>query len=168
MGMCAIYTAVAPPSPEELAALAKQNEASTYGPRRRTVGRRAVAELALLFAPPSHLLFLDAILEKDLWGFLTPAATRGNHIAALARANPEVAVPSPLWPATIEFACLVGTEPARYVGNNLVMLPPDVVAAGNSAFALRAAASEPAQYLGEFFQHAAARGQAMLLHWDYR
>ena len=39
--MCAIYTAIAPPSPEQLTALAKDNEGKTYGEHRCTLGRKA-------------------------------------------------------------------------------------------------------------------------------
>ena len=75
--MCAIYTAVPPPSREQLISLAKQNEAQSYGARRCTLGRKAVAELVAHVAPPSHTRLAATILERDLWGFLTPAASRG-------------------------------------------------------------------------------------------
>ena len=39
--MCAIYTAILPPSPDEIAALAKSNEGQIYGANRRTLGRRS-------------------------------------------------------------------------------------------------------------------------------
>src|SRR5665647_1829122 len=126
MGMCAIYTAIDPPSPEQLTALAKNNEAKTYGEQRCTLGRKAVATLVAALAPPSHRALANAVLERDLWGFLTPAATRGNHVAALARANPDIAIPSPMWPLSTEFACLLGVPPAHYIGSNLVLLPADL------------------------------------------
>src|SRR3954467_6830655 len=98
MGMCAIYTAIRPPeTPEELAAIAKQNEAKAYGARRCTLGRVAVAELVSQIAPPSHAPLARAIVERDLWGFLTPAAARGNHASTLHRMHPELAVSVPLW-----------------------------------------------------------------------
>jgi hypothetical protein len=71
MGMCEIYTAIPPPSPQQLTALAKDNEAKTYGEQRCTVGRKAIAELVAALAPPSHAAFATAIHERDLWGFLT-------------------------------------------------------------------------------------------------
>src|SRR5688500_2059229 len=110
MGMYAIYTAIAPPSPDELLALARDNERKTYGSRRCTLGRMAIAQL-VHHVVPSPLT--DAILERDLWGFLTPAATRGNHVVQLQRAHTDIVVPVPLWPACAELAVLVGTEPAN-------------------------------------------------------
>jgi hypothetical protein len=168
MPMAAIYTAIAPPSPEELVALARSNEARTYGANRRTVGRLAIAELVATVAPPSHAAFAATIRDRDLWGFLTPAATRGNHAAALQRVHMDLAVPSPLWPASTELACLVGAEPAHYIGNNLIMLPPDLVQAGHAAFTRLETDHEPAAFINEFFRGAAVRGDAVLLHWDYR
>ena len=166
--MCAIYTAIKPPSPDEIAALAKSNEGTVYGANRRTLGRRAVAELVALVAPPSHASFAEIVRDRDLWGFLTPAATRGNHVAALQRVHEDLAIPSPLWPSSPALACLVGTAPAHYIGNNLIMLPPDLVAAGSAAFTRLALTSEPAAYLDEFLRPASDRGDAVLLHWDYR
>lgn len=66
MGMCAIYTAIAPPSADELYALARNNEVNVYGAHRRTLGRRAVAELVAMVAPPSHAAFARTVLERDL------------------------------------------------------------------------------------------------------
>lgn len=166
--MCAIYTAIPPPSPQQLGALAKDNEAKTYGEQRCTLGRKAVAELVAALAPPSHQAFATAIHERDLWGFLTPAATRGNHIAALMRANPEVGVPSPMWPASTEFACLLGVAPAHYIGSNLVLLPADLVWSGVEAFEEHEAQHEVAAYLNEFLRRARAQKNAVLLHWDFR
>jgi hypothetical protein len=166
--MCAIYTAIKPPSPDELAALAKSNESQIYGANRRTLGRRAVAELVVLTAPPSHLAFAETVRDRDLWGFFTPAATRGNHVAALQRVHEDLAIPSPLWPSTSALACLVGAEPATYIGNNLIMLQPELVDAGSAAFSRLAATSEPAAYLNDFLRPASDRGDAVLLHWDYR
>lgn len=166
--MCAIYTAIKPPSPDEIAALAKSNEGVVYGANRRTLGRRAVAELVALVSPPSHLAFAEIVRDRDLWGFLTPAATRGNHVAALARVHEDLAIPSPLWPSSSTLACLVGAAPAHYIGNNLIMLPPEVVDAGSVAFTRLATTSEPAAYLNEFLRPASDRGDAVLLHWDYR
>ncbi len=168
MGMCAIYTAVPPPSEEQLVAVARDNETRHYGARRCTLGRKAIAQLVGLVAPPSHVELAKAILERDLWGFLTPAATRGNHAAMLQRAHEEIAVPTPLWPESIEMACLVGAPPAQYLGNNLVMLPPELVAIAVAAFAKHEAASEEAAYLNEFLGGARDREDAVLLHWDYR
>ncbi len=167
--MCAIYTAIRPPAtPEELAAIAKQNESKAYGARRCTVGRAAVAQLVAQIAPASHAALAQAIVERDLWSFLTPAASRGNHAAALQRMHPELTVPFPLWPYSIELACLVGAEPSHYVGNNLVMLGPNLVSHAVTAFEQRATTSEPAAYLLEYLAPAGARGDAVLLHWDYR
>jgi hypothetical protein len=168
MGMCAIYTAVAPTTVDELAAIARDNEARQYGAYRRTLGRLAVAELVAAVAPPSHTAFARRILDGDLWGFLTPAATRGNHAAALQRANPDITVPIPLWPTSVELACLVGTQPAHYIGNNLVMLQPELVASGVTALERCEMQCEPAAYLNEFLRIARSRGNAVLLHWDYR
>lgn len=168
MPMAAIYTAIAPPSPEELVALARHNEAKTYGPNRRTVGRLAIAELVAAVAPPSHAAFAATVRDRDLWGFLTPAATRGNHAAALQRVHEDLVVPSPLWPSSVELACLVGAAPAHYIGNNLIMLPPDLVRAGHAAFTRLEPDHEPAHFINEFFRGAAARGDALLLHWDFR
>src|SRR5690348_8124338 len=166
--MCAIYTAILPPSPDEIAALAKSNEGQIYGANRRTLGRRAVEELVVLVSPSSHVAFAETIRDRDLWGFLTPAATRGNHVAALQRVHEDLAIPSPLWPSTSALACLVGAAPAHYIGNNLIMLPPDLVDAGSVAFGRLAATSEPAAYLNDFLRPASDRGDAVLLHWDYR
>jgi hypothetical protein len=167
--MCAIYTAIRPPAtPEELAAIAKQNEAKTYGARRCTMGRAAVAELVAQIAPPSHAPLAKAIVERDLWSFLTPAASRGNHAAALQRMHPELPISFPLWPYSIELACLVGAEPAHYVGNNLVLLGPNLVSHVVPALASRSATSEPAAYLLAYLAPAVPRGDAVLLHWDYR
>ncbi|MBA3454847.1 MAG: hypothetical protein H0T42_17295 [Deltaproteobacteria bacterium] len=168
MGMCAIYTAIPPPSPEQLIALAKDNEGKTYGEHRCTLGRKAVAELVAALAPPSHAALATAILERDLWGFLTPAATRGNHVAALARANPDVAIPSPIWPPTTELACLLGVPPAHYIGSNLVLLPADLVSIGVDAFEKHEEKQEVAAYLNDFLRRARAKNEAVLLHWDYR
>ena len=170
MGMCAIYTAIArqhagPPSPEEVLALARDNERKTYVPRRCTVGRVAIAQL-VHHVVPSPLT--DAILERDLWGFLTPAATRGNHIAALARANPDVAIPQTMWPASTEFACLLGVPPAHYIGSGLVLLPRDLVWSGVEAFEEHEADHEVAAYLNAFLRRARSAKEAVLLHWDYR
>src|SRR5512139_3065837 len=134
MGMCAIYTAVQPPTEDELLALARNNEQKTYGPRRCTVGRKAIAELVLRVAPPPWRALALTIAERDLWGFLTPAATRGNHAAMLQRAHEDITVPIPLWPETVELACVVGAPPAQYLGNNLVILPPEIVTIAVSAF----------------------------------
>ncbi len=166
--MCAIYTAVPPPSPEQLLALARDNEGKTHGGNRCTLGRKAVEELVAAIAPPSHAALAKAVLERDLWGFLTPAATRGNHVAALARANPDLALPSPLWPSSTEFACLVGVPPAHYIGSGLVLLPPDLVWSGVEAFEEHEAEHEVAAYLNDFLRRARAKKEAVLLHWDYR
>lgn len=167
--MCAIYTAVRPPSSaEQLAALARDNESRTYGANRRTLGHRAIAELVLVVAPPSHATLVHAILERDLWGFLTPAASRGNHAITLAAANPDLAVPRPLWPESVELACLVGAPPAQYLGNNRVMLRPELVARAVEALGRHEDASEHATYLREFFASTLPRLDAILLHWDYR
>src|SRR5690349_3514217 len=168
MGMCAIYTAIRPPSADELVALARTNESQAYGSNRRTVGRRAIAELVALVVPPSHATFAATVRDRDLWGFFTPAATRGNHVAALQRVHEDLAVPHPLWPASSALACLVGAPPAHYVGNNLIMLPPEVVDAGSTALSRPEATSEPAAYLNEFLRAASDRADAVLLHWDYR
>ncbi len=167
--MCAIYTAIRPPgTPEELAAIAKQNESKAYGARRCTMGRAAVAELVAQIAPPSHAALAQAIVERDLWSFLTPAASRGNHAAALQRMHPELTVTFPLWPYSIELACLVGAEPAHYVGNNLVLLGPNLVSHAVAAFETRARTCEPAAYLLEYLSPTVPRRDAVLLHWDYR
>jgi hypothetical protein len=169
MGMCAIYTAIPPPqSAEELTAIAKQNESKAYGARRCTLGRAAVAELVTQIVPPSHAALAKTIAERDLWGFLTPAAARGNHASTLHRMHPDLPVSVPLWPYSIELACLVGAEPAHYVGNNLVMLGPNLVSHAVAAFDARAATSEPAAYLLEYLAPTVPRGEAVLLHWDYR
>jgi hypothetical protein len=168
MGMSAIYTAIRPPTPEQLVALARGNEAQTYGPNRRTLGRRAIAELVAAFAPASHAEFARIVLERDLWGFLTPAATRGNHAVALQNVHVDLAVPVPLWPSSTELACVVGVEPAHYIGNNLVMLPPELVAAGVDAFEPHEDTHEVVHYLNEFLRPARKRNDAVLLHWDFR
>ena len=166
MPMCAIYTAVAPPSAEQLTALARDNESRQYGANRRTLGLRAIEELVAAVAPPSHAAFAQLILERDLWGFLTPAATRGNHAAAIAREHEDIHVPSPLWPSSVELATLVGVPPAHYIGNNLAMLPPDLVRSAAEVFARLD--HDAAELLAEFLRTAVRRGDAVLLHWDYR
>jgi len=164
--MCAIYTAVSPPSAEELAALARDNESKQYGANRRTLGPRAVEELVALVAPPSHKPFADVILARDLWGFLTPAASRGNHAAMIAREHEDIIVPAPVWPSSPELACLVGAPPAHYIGNNLVMLPPDLVRSASALFAI--VDHDAAELLADFLRTAGSRANAVLLHWDYR
>lgn len=166
--MCAIYTGVTPPSEEELVVLARDNERKTYGPRRCTVGRIAIAQLVERVAPPAYRELAKTIVARDLWGFLTPAATRGNHAAMLQRVHEDIAVPVPLWPEGIEMACLVGARPAHYLGNNLVILPPELVAIGVAAFAKHEDESDEAAYLNEFLRGARDREEAVLLHWDYR
>lgn len=168
MGMCAIYTAVTPPTPEQVAALAKENEATTYGPNRCTLGRKAVAELVKLVAPPSHAKLAETIVDRDLWALLTPAAARGNHWAAVQKIHQDIAIPFPLWPSTVELACLCGAEPAVYLGNNLVLLPPELVADAVKAFDAYEMESDPAAYLNDFLRAAQERKNAVLLHWDYR
>ena len=164
--MCAIYTAVPPPSAEQLAALARDNESRQYGANRRTLGPRAIEELVAAVAPPSHKAFADAILARDLWGFLTPAASRGNHAAMIAREHEDIIVPSPVWPESRDLACLVGAPPAHYIGNNLVMLPPELVRAGAALFAI--VDHDAAELLADFLRVAGSRSDAVLLHWDYR
>jgi hypothetical protein len=168
MGMCAIYTAVKPPSEDELVTLARDNEGKAYGARRCTLGRKAIAELVRLVAPESHRELARTILDRDLWGFLTPAATRGNHAAMLQKVHEDIAVPMPLWPESVEMAALVGAPPARYLGNNLVILEPEIVAVATAAFKQLEAESEEAAYLNEFLRGARDREDAVLLHWDYR
>lgn len=168
MGMCAIYTAVPPSTDEELYTLARTNEQKLYGANRRTLGRRAVAELVALVAPATHAAFARTVLDRDLWGFLTPAATRGNHRATLEAAHEDLVIPVPLWPTTPELACLVAVPPARYVGNNLAHLPSELVLAGAEAFAALEATNDVANYLYEFLRATSDRRLAALLHWDYR
>jgi len=166
--MCAIYTAVTPPSAAQLTTLARDNESRQITANRRTLGPRAIEELVVAVAPPSHAAFAKLILERDMWGLLTPAATRGNHAAAIAREHEDIVVPSPVWPSSIELATLVGAPPAHYVGNNLAMLSPKLVAAAVQAFAALERDHEPAEVLNEFLRAAARRLDAVLLHWDYR
>jgi hypothetical protein len=149
-------------------ALARDNEARTYGPRRCTLGRAAIAELVLLVAPSSHKELAQTICGRDLWGFLTPAATRGNHAAMLQRVHEDIAVPTPLWPDGVHMACLVGAPPAHYIGNNLVMLAPELVALGAAAFTKLEDESDAAEYLASFLREARDGENAVLLHWDYR
>lgn len=168
MGMCAIYTAVPPPSADQLAALARDNESRQITANRRTLGRRAIQELVAAVAPPSHAEFAKLVLARDMWGFLTPAATRGNHAAAIAREHEDIRVPTPVWPSSVELATLVGAPPAHYIGNNLAMLPPEVVTAAVRAFTPLERTYEYAEVLNEFLRAAARRLDAVLLHWDYR
>ena len=168
MGMCAIYTAIKPPSEDEVRVLARSNESRVYGARRCTLGRRAVAELVAVVAPPSHATLARAVLERDLWGFLTPAASRGNHVEALRQAHDDLVLPVPLWPSSPSLACLVAAAPAQYIGNNLAMLPAPVVREGVAAFEAIEAQSEAAVYLNDFLREVAGRGEACLLHWDHR
>ena len=168
MGMCAIYTSVKPPSEDEIVVLARNNEQKTYGPRRCMLGRIALAQLVQHIAPPTHAELAATIVARDLWGFLTPAATRGNHAAMLQRAHQDVPVPVPLWPESVEMACLVGAPPAEYLGNNLVLLRSEIVAIAVVALKKHERASEEAAYLNEFLRGAVDREDAVLLHWDYR
>jgi len=168
VNMCAIYTAVPPPTPGEQVRLARENEGKVYGNHRCTVGRRAIAELVAQIAPRSRAALAQAILDRDLWGFLTPAASRGNHAATLARAHEDLAVPVPLWPPSIEMACLVGAEPAAYLGNNLAMLTPELVDDAVDSLTTHEDTSEVAAYILEFFRKAQRRRDAILLHWDLR
>jgi hypothetical protein len=109
-----------------------------------------------------------AVLDRDLWGFLTPAASRGNHVEALRQAHLDLVLPVPLWPASTELACLVGAPPAHYIGNNLAMLPADLVREGVAAFEAIESQTEAAVYLNDFLREVAGRGEACLLHWDHR
>jgi hypothetical protein len=167
--MCAIYTAVPPPqTPEELTALARQNESDQYSKSpRKTMRPRAMLELVAMLAPPSRSELAKLILERDLWPFLTPAASRGNHAAALAQVHEDIAVPFPLWSESPIMACLVGTPPAHYIGNNLVMLPPEVVSIGVAALD-KHEDNELVAFLNEFLRRAADKEFAVLLHWDHR
>ena len=167
MGMSAIFTAVPPASLDELAVLARTNESRVHKPHRRTFGRRAVAELVVALAPASHVAFALAVLESDAWGFLTPVASRGNHAIALREVHADIALPSPLWPESTEFACLVGVPQAHYIGNNLAMIPPELVRAGVAVFEPLEAYSDAATYFNEFLR-ACDRGDAVLLHSDFR
>lgn len=165
--MCAIYTAISPPSPEELIGLAKRNETEQWVKHRKTIGRRAMLELVSVVAPPSRAQLAKTIFERDLWGFLTPAASRGNHSAALAKAHTDIAVPFPLWPESTLLACLCGAEPAEYLGNNLAMLPPDLISIAIPMLE-RFEGYEVAYVLNEFLREAWEREDAVLLHWDHR
>jgi hypothetical protein len=165
--MCAIYTAIPPPSPEELITLARRNETEQYRAHRKTLGRRAMLELVDLVAPPSRKALSSVILDRDLWAFLTPAASRGNHAAALAKAHEDIAIPFPLWPESTLLACLVGAAPAHYIGNNLVMLQPELVARGVAAFE-EYESNELVGFLLDFFRDAIKRADCILLHWDHR
>jgi hypothetical protein len=166
--MCAIYSAVPPPTVDQLKELARTHEGSTWAANRCTLGRRAVAELVAALAPRSHADLARAIHERDLWSFLTPAASRGNHAQTLQRVHPELAVPFPLWPPSVELACLTGAEPAHYIGNNLAMLPPELVVQAVPLFEQHEAAHEVAEVLNEFLRKAVRRRDAVLLHWDHR
>jgi hypothetical protein len=165
--MCAIYTAIPQPSPQELAALARRNSNEQYSSYRKTLGRRAMLELVALVAPPSRKALAKTILDRDLWGFLTPAASRGNHASALAEANQDIVIPFPLWPQSTLLACLTGAEPAHYIGNNLVMLQPDLVRQAVGDFETYAA-NELVSFVIEFFRDASKRNDCILLHWDHR
>jgi len=166
--MCAIYTAIPPPAEDDdLTALARRNEGEKYVGRRKTMRHRAMLELVAKFAPPSHAELARTIRDRDLWSFLTPAASRGNHGAALARVHEDIAVPFPLWPTSPVLACLVGAEPATYLGNNLVMLPPELVTIGVAAFGPHES-DELVLFFNDFLREAAAREDAVLLHWDHR
>lgn len=168
MPMCAIYTAVAPAPAHELAAIARAGDSTTYRARRRTVGRQAIAELVAAVAPPSHAAFARTVLQRDAWGFLTPAAARGNHAVALQEVHEDITVPIPLWPSTTELACLVGVAPAQYVGNNLAVLPPELVEMAVVAFTAHETTSEAAMYFNDFLRAARDQRDIVLLHWDYR
>lgn len=165
--MCAIYTAIPPPSPEEKVVLAKRNESEQWVKHRKTIGRRAMLELVSLVSPPARKDLAKTIFERDLWGFLTPAASRGNHGAALAKTHEDIAVPFPLWPESTLFACLCGAEPAEYLGNNLAMLPPDLVSLAIPMFE-KFEGYEVVYVLNEFLRSAEQREDAVLLHWDHR
>ena len=166
--MCAIYSAVPPPTADELKELARTHESRAYAANRCTLGRRAVAELVATLAPPSHKPLAKAIVDRDLWSFLTPAASRGNHAQTLQRVHEDLAVPFPLWPESVELACLTGAPPAHYIGNNLAMLPPELVAQAVPAFEHYEATSEVAEVLNEYLRRALRRKDAVLLHWDHR
>jgi hypothetical protein len=168
MGMCAIYTAVQPPEPDALHAIARANEQSKHAPHRCTLGRTAIVQMVRHVVPPSHHTLVKKIYERDLWGFLTPAATRGNHAAKLQAAHTELHVPTPLWPEGIEMALLVGASPATYLGNNLVAVQPEHVAIAVAAFERLVDVCDPAAYFKEFLTGARDREDCVLLHWDYR
>ena len=110
-----------------------QQRGQAYGSNRRTVGRLAIAELVAAVVPPSHAAFAATVRDRDLWGFLHPGGDpRQSRRRAPARARGSRRVPHPLWPLLGQLACLVGAPPAHYVGNNLIMLPPEVVDAGST------------------------------------
>jgi len=168
MPMCAIYTAVAPAPPHELATIARASDAAVYRGRRHTMGRHAIAELVAAVAPSTHAGFARTVLVRDMWGFLTPAASRGNHAAAMQDVHVDLTVPVPLWPSSTELACLVGVEPAQYLGNNVAALPPELVDIAVVAFTLHEGTSEAARYLNGFLRLARDARHVVLLHWDFR
>jgi hypothetical protein len=168
MPMCAIYTAVAPGPTHELAMIARASDATQFQARRRTVERQAIAELVVAVVPPSHAEFARVIAQRDAWAFLTPAASRGNHAVALRDVHGDLAIPTPLWPCTTELACLVGVEPAHYIGNNLAMIPPELVEVAVVAFTAHEGHSDAATHFSRFLRTARDARHAVLLHWDFR
>jgi len=166
--MCAIYTAVEPPSEEERRTLAKRTAANVYSVRnRKTIGHRTMLELVTRIAPPARSALAKTIFDRELWGFLTPAAARGNHGAALAKAHDDIVVPFPLWPESTLFACLCGAEPADYLGNNMALLGSDLLALAIPMFE-KFEGYEAVFVLNEFFREAHDREDVVLLHWDHR
>ena len=152
----------------ELALIARASDAAQYNARRRTVERRAMAELVVLVAPPSHADLARAVLQRDAWGFLTPAASRGNHVVALQEVHPDLVLPVPLWPSTVELAALVGVAPAQIIGNNVAMLTKDLVDLVVLSFMPRERTSEAAKNFNAFMRAARLRRDAVLLSWDDR
>ena len=90
MPMAAIYTAISPPSPDEIVALARNNEAKTYGANRRTLGRLAIAELVAAVVPPSHVNLKITYTEPAVRGNTSSNITK----AATVEGGGEIQVPA--------------------------------------------------------------------------
>jgi hypothetical protein len=60
-----------------------------------------------------------------------------------------------------------GAAPAMYLGNNLAMLPPELVSLGVAAFE-KHESNDLVSFFLEFLRDACEREDAILLHWDHR
>jgi hypothetical protein len=194
MGMCAIYTALPDPPPgTDLAEIASRvvdteiapGAATQTGWRTFPFGRRAMEALAVVYAPPSRQRAAEHIASNDLYPFLKPGV--GAHEDAMlsrlwtfrTSAGLAPALPVPLWPESVVLACVVGAPPAQVVtpkaaGSNVPVTSVAFLRSHSVRDAVAAlekherAGDELVMTFLRFFAGARDRGDAVMLHWDYR
>jgi len=165
MTMVAVYTAIPMPGKySDLNRLARRTAAVTadHATRRRArhvLSRRALQQLVVQLAPSPYQELACHVLANDAWSFVTPgadsAATRG--VLAARGLN----IPTPLWPHTPGFACVVGVPPARVVAHRAALVPHDIVSAAMNELA----ACSDDEGLRDFVAAARDGGLAVLLEW---